>query len=204
MTFQRTINESFMKRALFPLPVFLLPGGRTRLRVFEPRYKRLVKESAGETGFIILPYDNLPNLDDPICQWGSHVQIVDFENGEDGLLHIDVECIGMVNVSSFDIEEDGLKRGECEPSEEHWPVETIDTEFAQSDDAKRLIGSLQSVFEYNPELAELYQTTNFDSAKWVCQRWLELLPLKRSEQNVFAQPHSFKRAFQFLSSIVFE
>lgn len=193
-----------MKRALFPLPVFLLPGGRTRLRVFEPRYKRLVKESVGETGFVILPYENLPNLDDPLCQWGSLVTIVDFEQGNDGLLHIDVECTEMVKVVDFEIEGDGLKRGELEKTTEHWPLATIDAEFALSDDAKRLAENLQMVFEQHAELGDLYDSRDFESARWVCQRWLELLPLKREEQNVFAQSHSFKRAFQFLSSIVFE
>lgn len=193
-----------MKRALFPLPIFLLPGGRTRLRVFEPRYKRLVKESAGETGFVILPYENLPNLDDPLCQWGSLVTIIDFEQGNDGLLHIDVECKKMVEVTSFDIEDDGLKRGEVSQTTEHWPPATIDAEFAHSDDAKRLTESLKVVFDQHSELAELYNKCDFESARWVCQRWLELLPLKRQEQNVFAQSYSFKRAFQFLSSIVFE
>lgn len=193
-----------MKRALFPLPIFLLPGGRTRLRVFEPRYKRLVKESAGSVGFVIMPFDNLPNLDDELCRWGSLVSIIDFETGEDGLLNIDVECTAMVDVYQFEIEEDGLKRGECEPKDEHWPAATIDPEFAVSDDYCRLSDNLNSVFVHNPELAELYDETRFDSAKWVCQRWLELLPLKRQEQNIFAQSKSFKRAFQFLSSIVFE
>lgn len=192
-----------MKLALFPLPIFLLPKGRTRLRVFEPRYKRLVKESAGDTGFVILPYENLPNLDDPICRWGSHVQIVDFETGNDGLLHIDVECIGMVEVEDFEIEYDELKRGTCAPVD-HWPSNTIDPEFAASDDAQRLADNLAVLFDHNPELSELYPTTMFDSKVWVCRRWLELLPLKRTEQNVFAQPNSFRRAFQFLSSIVFE
>lgn len=192
-----------MKLALFPLPIFLLPKGRTRLRVFEPRYKRLVKESVGDKGFVILPFDNLPNLDDPICRWGSHVKIVDFETGNDGLLHIDVECVGMVEVDDFDVEFDELKRGNC-TEKPHWPLNTVDPEFALSDDAARLSENLSMLFQQNPELNQLYPTTDFDSKVWVCRRWLELLPLKRSEQNVFAQPNSFRRAFQFLSSIVFE
>ena len=43
-----------MKRAIFPLPVFILPEGATKLRIFEQRYLDMVKEAAKDnTGFVV-------------------------------------------------------------------------------------------------------------------------------------------------------
>lgn len=194
-----------MKLALFPLPVFLLPEGVTRLRVFEPRYIRLVQESAGETGFVVLPINNLSavekNSTDKNLNWGSLVKIIDFSQGKDGLLHIDVKCESMVRVSNVEIESDGLKKAFIEVFN-HW--EQHPSASKEISCAESLTEELKTVFVQNPDLAKIYYETKFDCPVWVCQRWLELLPLKQSEQNLFAQPTSLSRANEFLTEIVFE
>ena len=194
-----------MKLALFPLPVFLLPGGVTRLRVFEQRYIRLVQESAGEVGFVIAPIKNLPAIEskaiDCHLNWGSWVKIIDFATGEDGLLEIDVQCEAMARIYSFEVESDNLKRADVELYN-HWQ-ESIDVKQIQLP-INKLTQQLQTVFKVNPELSKIYPETKFDCSGWVCQRWLELLPLKQAEQNLFAQSGSLDRAAQFLSEIVFE
>ncbi len=64
-----------MQLGLFPLPLFLLPGGITKLRIFEPRYVRLVKESmANNQGFVLAMKEG-----DELCPYGTHVDIIDFE-----------------------------------------------------------------------------------------------------------------------------
>ena len=37
-----TMNNHNIELPLFPLSIFLLPGGITRLRIFEPRYLKMV------------------------------------------------------------------------------------------------------------------------------------------------------------------
>jgi len=37
---------------IFPLPVFLLPGGVTKLRIFEPRYLKMVSTASSGQGFV--------------------------------------------------------------------------------------------------------------------------------------------------------
>lgn len=40
---------------LFPLSAHLLPGGRMSLRIFEPRYTRMIKQAcATDSGFVLL------------------------------------------------------------------------------------------------------------------------------------------------------
>ncbi len=210
-----------MNLPLFPLPIFLLPGGVSRLRVFEARYTRLVQESAGGRGFVIFPINNLNALNEDIREtdgdasdhdtnWGSWVKIINFEIGPDGLLLIDVKCEQMVRVKDVEIEHDGLKRAKIE-SYSFWGDDTyVNNENSTLelchgfDEYTQLKANLTNVFEQNQKIASLYSETKFDVCSWVCQRWLELLPLKQSEQNIFAQPKSFGKAKQFLSSIVFE
>ena len=68
--------------ALFVLNSFILPEGKMRLRVFEPRYVRLISEaSAGKRDFAmaqINPYVS-QNHADPILPLATRVKIEDFE-----------------------------------------------------------------------------------------------------------------------------
>lgn len=58
--------------AMFPLPVFLLPGEEIPLRIFEPRYKQLINE-CNETGDTFgIPYVSNNN----IKSYGSEVELV--------------------------------------------------------------------------------------------------------------------------------
>lgn len=84
---------------IFPLPVFLLPNGITRLRIFEPRYLKLVKIASTEQGFIILLQSEKPETTD--ITWGSWVEIINFDSGEDGVLEIDVKCKSLVKILSI-------------------------------------------------------------------------------------------------------
>ncbi|MBC7125599.1 MAG: LON peptidase substrate-binding domain-containing protein [Bacteroidales bacterium] len=58
--------------AMFPLPVFLLPGEEIPLRIFEPRYKQLINE-CNETGDTFgIPYVS----NDNVKSYGSEVELV--------------------------------------------------------------------------------------------------------------------------------
>lgn len=199
-----------MNRALFPLPVFLLPGGITRLRVFEARYIRLVQESAGDIGFVIVPLGNLPIIDGQQCletqevkkeSWGSFVKIIDFEKGEDGLLLIDVMCENLVHIQSVEQEQDGLRKADIALLDD-WVNDDINQSKAYQEATNTLSLQLKQIFDLNPELEDLYAETHFDDPVWVCQRWLELLPLSPQEMNVFVQPAAFNQSIQFLTSVV--
>ena len=50
-----------MQLGVFPLPIILFPNGITRLRIFEPRYVRLVKQAAAGDGFALSVY--MPNTE---------------------------------------------------------------------------------------------------------------------------------------------
>lgn len=185
--------------AVFPLPVFLLPGGITKLRIFEPRYIRMVKESA-ESGFALSVYNKaLPDL---TSNWAAKVDIIDFETLPDGMLGIVIKAKYMVALSNIKRDEDNLASADTTQIE-HWPdLEELETEQGE------LSVRLQHVVEQNKQLADLYQNPmygnepNWNSITWVCRRWLEVLPISYQCRKDFVDPGSFKSAQDFIKTMV--
>lgn len=58
--------------AMFPLGVFLLPGEEIPLRIFEPRYKQLVRECEENNNTFGIPYI----IGDEIKTYGSEVELL--------------------------------------------------------------------------------------------------------------------------------
>ena len=181
-----------MKLALFPLPVFLLPGGKTRLRIFEPRYLRLVSESLLHgNGFVIcLSIDN--NEFYPIA---SRVQIYDFAKDDQGVLTIDVEAIDRVEIGPFTLQADGLKQAEITLLP-HWKAHQLTA--SQQYMATILRGYLTDHPLYSNNLQEI----DFKNLTWVCQRWLELLPLDDSKKYWLAKQPDCSPCADFIGEII--
>ncbi|MCC5452081.1 LON peptidase substrate-binding domain-containing protein [Rheinheimera sp. UJ51] len=169
--------------ALFPLSSFLLPGGRMKLRVFEPRYVRLVKESLSEKrDFAMATLNPFVSQQHPdrILPLVCKVKIEDFEALPDGLLGITLRGVGRYHIRHRWQESDNLHIAEVE---------------AQADWADTLLPAAQHGFaqsfaellaEY-PLLAELYPEPKLDDGAWLAGRWLELLPMQPALKVSLAQ-----------------
>jgi hypothetical protein len=182
-----------MKIPLFPLPVFLLPDGITRLRIFEQRYLKMVRIASKENGFAILLHDASENL--PDVRWASWVDIINFAQGSDGTLIIDVKCKSLVAVNTIEVDSDNLSHADVN-SISHWPVTEHDNVTAA------LSLSLTKVFKQNKELGELYQGNINHDANWVIARWLELLPVELCIKDNLTLGSSFEQAKQLIQSII--
>jgi Lon protease-like protein len=199
---------------IFPLPVFILPGGITRLRIFEPRYLKMVKIATQEQGFVIWlnsieseDSDSIntkaenPDLktiesEEPDTLWGSWVEIINFDQGDDGILEIDVQCKSLVEILSSDKDEDDLHFGEVSDIS-HWSQET------DQDTTDILSQSLDEVFDNNTILNKLYVDKATNNANWVVARWLELIPVDLDIKTSFVHSHNYKEAKHFVQSIIF-
>ena len=115
------MNKTSVTLPIFPLPVFLLPDGVTKLRIFEPRYLKMVSLASSGQGFVIWLNDSSINTDDKdsIMQWGSWVDIINFDKGEDGVLEIEVKCKCLVSISSIVHDKDNLHFGDVSHID-HW------------------------------------------------------------------------------------
>jgi Lon protease-like protein len=160
--------------ALFPLSQVVLPQGQMRLRVFEPRYTRLVKEAcAGKRAFasaLLNPYVAQQHQD-RIFKVATLVRVTDFSQLDDGLLGITIEGIERVLIEQRWQEEDGLHVAKVR-SLPAWPALPYHEAYQQISD------ELCTVFAQNPELSLLYPTPQWQNSNWLAQRWLEILNMQ--------------------------
>lgn len=189
---------------LFPLSMCLLPHGFSQLRIFEPRYKRLVTESLkSNSGFgLCMLHDDKKHM----LPIGTLCKIIDFETLDDGLLGISIQGEKKFHLKDFTIEDDGLKRGTIEIIDD-WPTSIIN--IAESKKVspnqtteKMLSDTLREILNQYPEHLAQYQNEHFDDISWVCQRWLEIIPLTAAEKYHCINNHDHKMAQDYLSNII--
>ncbi|MCL5050988.1 LON peptidase substrate-binding domain-containing protein [Aliidiomarina maris] len=180
-------NLEQSKIALFPLTSHVLPGGRLQLRIFEQRYIRMVKEAlTAQSGFGICMLNPKGKTEDNthILPIGTLVHVVDFESLPDGMLGITVAGEQLFEIQDIDTAKDGLRSGDV-TLREHWPTSAI------TDEDILLRQRLQEVFDAYPELSQLYPEKKFDDEPWICQRWLEILPLEpQKKQELLSSKHT--------------
>lgn len=187
-----------MRVPLFPLSSHVLPEGRMALRIFEPRYIRMIKEVCkADAGFVIAMINNAGNLPNNthIFPLGTYCKVIDFDVLEDGLLGVTIEGKHCVAISDIETEFDGLRVGQCEPSK-IWQCESKISDLSPIDDR------LKEVFEKYPEVSSLYEKVKFDDPIWVVNRWLELLPVGAEQKQHFMAQHDCEKVLQYLSELI--
>jgi uncharacterized protein len=163
---------------LFPLRLVLFRDGLLPLRIFEPRYQRMVSECLrAQQPFVVVSIVDGPEAGGvaSTATRGTLATIIDWERLEDGLLGLLCEGGGPVAVRTVDVEKDNLMRAsvvelpEAEPKllpEEHrWMAELLD----------ELLDRIGAPFDRLQRDAP--------SADHVANRLIELLPLELAEKQ---------------------
>lgn len=168
---------------LFPLNAHVFPQGRMRLKIFEPRYLRMVRESAGRAPAFAMGMSGRrkPNGDFEVLPLATLVNVVDFDVLEGGLLGITIEGVEFALVEDIETEKDGLRLAKLRP------VGGWDDEI---EDGERLIEvGYNQVRDELTELKLLYPNIERQSANWYVYRWLELLPINAEDKlEVLIEP----------------
>lgn len=187
-----------MRLPLFPLSSHLLPNGRMALRIFEPRYVRMIKETSSEgSGFVICMINSEGNKEDNthIFPVGTLCKTIDFDLLDDGLLGVTVEGIKCVKITNISTEADELRVGECEDKSD-WSCEVLPTELYPLD------VRLKEIFARYPEVSNLYDKQNFDDPVWVIHRWLELLPVGAEQKQYFLKEANCNKVLTYLNQLI--
>ena len=183
--------------ALFPLNVVLFPGGLLPLRIFEPRYLRMVSECLREQRpFVVAAIVDGPEAGGvaSTAATGTLARIIDWEQGDDGLLNLLCEGEQRVVLGPVEVEHDTLLRAEVkrQPPEEPQPLPD-----AMAWTAELLAELLERMGE---PFDRLQRTT--PSADHVANRLIELLPIPLAEkQALFDIPGGAQRLYRLVGLI---
>lgn len=179
---------------LFPLPLVLFPGGKLPLQIFEPRYLDMVKQCMkDDVGFgIVMIQEGTQILNNSEAQLpsvaftGTYVKIIDFDQGDNGLLGIVVE--GQVKFSIRDQYENSERLMMAD-------VEFLKIESKESlpEDKVHLGEILASLLEHEAVEA-LRLNVDLQDASEVGGRLTELLPIPNNlKQRLFEMRNSIAR-----------
>lgn len=198
---------------LFPLEIFLLPEGLTRLRVFEPRYIALVSAALKGDGFVLLHRKkailNALADESPLNEYimGSWVDIVNFDKDKNNVLTIDVKAKSLVKVSSVCDSKTQFISVFASPvlCWENKADQRVIKQSPENNDFSEnfaLAQSLKTLMKNNQALNVLYKGEALSDIRWVVSRWLELLPIDVDVKNHVINGMPFEQAKRFVYSIV--
>lgn len=185
-----------MNIPIFPLSICLLPQGFNQLRIFEPRYKRLVSESlkSGQGFGLCMLAEDKQN----VMPIGTLTKIIDFDMLEDGMFAIAIEGVQRFKINHIEIESDGLKRAQVDLLDS-WPKKPLNE---AKDEEQLLKNTLKELLSQYPQHLAYYDESQFDDISWVCQRWLEIIPMDSKEKYHCINQHNHRLAKSFLCDII--
>ena len=161
---------------IFPLRTILFPDSKLPLRIFEPRYidmvSRCMREDS-EFGIILSRESTDPKMFETY-DTGTLAKIIDWDQGEDGLLGITTIGTQKYRLKGLNKQEDGLNIG---------TIERIDREgdYKPTKEFTHLVELLQAILDD----VNIYgdDEKNFDSAAWISYRFAEILPLRIEDKQ---------------------
>lgn len=170
-----------MKIPLFPLQTILFPGGPLSLRVFERRYLDMVSScmASDQLFGIILNKPSSTNDKNNFSKIGTLAQIVDWDQGSDGVLGLKVIGKERFILTSHYTDENGLNMGEIEILEP-------EKKLLLPEGYLTLSAILETILN---EFSELYAsvTKDFNDASWVGYRLAEILPIELSQRQIYLE-----------------
>lgn len=174
----------------------ILPGGRIPIRIAPgtqmENFKSAMKSSQS-LGVCMFDQDEHGQH---FFHIGTRVTVEDFDiSPEDGTLIVTVVGHETFRIDSLQECDEGMFMAECE-SIPRWP----DIELRR--DQQILADKLKVVFEKHPELSGLHKKKQYNNLSWLCQRWLELLPVPASEKQVLLSAPNCHDTYDYLMSIM--
>jgi len=185
---------------LFPLSINVLPGALLPLQIFEPRYIDMIKKCLGNAeGFSIVLTKEEPSLgrEGPISihDIGTYVEIVDFNQLDNGLLGITVKGKSKVNIFETWRQDDELLLGNIEIIDEE------DNDLSNEPQYKDLWNMIEEIIRH-PEIKKLNLEVDFNSSKSVCYILASILPLRSQEKQSILELDGNSQKLDYLKEII--
>ena len=162
---------------VFPLSLVLFPDGGLPLRIFEPRYLRMVSDCMRrDEGFVVclIRSGREAGAAAEFHQVGTVAEIEQWDQGGDGMLQLLVRGTRRVQVLDYRVAQDQLITGRVVDLEKE-PVSGIAEHHAP------LAGLLEkALYEHGVELPD---PQRLQDATWVSCRLAELLPMPMARRQ---------------------
>jgi len=180
---------------LFPLNTVLFPDGFMPLRIFETRYLDMVREAMRNEscfGICLISEGKEEGTPAECHDIGTFAHIVDWDQGDDGVLGITVKGGKRFRVIEKRVRSNNLLEGDIQVIDEN-DEEELPVEYQLMSDLLR-----QIVDKF--ELTHLNEQEKYLNAGWVSCRLAELLPLELDDkQNLLETDDPLQRLEQIQS-----
>lgn len=174
----------------------VLPGGRMPIRIAQgPQMETFKVALASSEGFGVCMVDE-DEHGQHYFYIGTLVTIEDFDIIEpDNSLIVTVYGHENFFLRALEHDDNDVFYGECEAIP-LWP------EIKVRKDQRILADKLIQMFVKHPELNKLHQHKEFNNLSWLCQRWLEILPVPASEKQALLSAPTCLDTYDYLMSIM--
>jgi len=193
-------HEVINSYPVFPLSINVLPGAYLPLQIFEPRYLDMVKTSlAKEEGFCIvltknkesMSVEEFPNHHDV----GTYVEIVDFNQLQNGLLGITVKGLNKVKILDRWKQDDELLIANITK------IKELGENLSEEPSYKEIWSMLLEICNH-PEIKRLNLEIDLKNAINVSYILGSLLPLTPLEKQIMLEFQSSTEKLDYLKSII--
>ena len=192
------IISTAKETALFPLTINVLPGAYLPLQIFEPRYIDMVKDCLSkERGFCIVlikEEKELSKLKAQHSATGTYVEVVDFNQLENGLLGITVQGKYRAQILDRREQDDGLLLGNIVQSKEP-------DDICLEADYENIWRVLREISEH-PEIKKLQLEIDFSSSSSVAYNLASLLPISPLDKQLILESNSNQIRLDSLQEIL--
>ena len=185
---------------LFPLTINVLPGAFLPLQIFEPRYIDMVRRSLSNSeGFSIVlskqenTYEESENL--PYHNIATYVEIVDFDQLDNGLLGITVQGKQKIVIEDTWKQEDELIIGKIKKVRENDDDLSKDPVYVD-------LWSMVEEITNHPEIKKLNLELNLESSISVGYILASVLPLRPQEKQTILEFEDPRDKLDYLKEII--
>ena len=185
---------------LFPLTINVLPGAFLPLQIFEPRYIDMVRRSLSNSeGFSIVlskqenTYEESENL--PYHNIATYVEIVDFDQLDNGLLGITVQGKQKIVIEDTWKQEDELIIGKIKKVREN------DDDLSKDPVYFDLWNMVKEITNH-PEIKKLNLELNLESSISVGYILASVLPLRPQEKQTILEFEDPRDKLDYLKEII--
>ncbi|GAB3519807.1 LON peptidase substrate-binding domain-containing protein [Photobacterium alginatilyticum] len=127
---------------------------------------------------------------------GTRVTVEDLDTSAlDGSLIVTVYGHENFRINALEQDDSGVFSGEYDIIPQ-WPEVEI------RNDQIVLADKLKQMFNKHPELNQLNLKKEFNNLSWLCQRWLEILPVPASEKQALLNTPNCQDTYDYLMSIM--